>query len=316
MKFLRDMIESSNLDYGLNHKQFVLDDDEGGMDSSMAEELISQLLLEKDTKFFAPNETEEDKTVDDSEMDDIDMTRSQNINDPLLQSKTIPANYVMKSSYLVDLLNPQISLQSDCDPENIVLVANERTQVKAFNIVDETDPDAEMELVKHRTIVSLDNLQFFVAKKEQFDSVDLLLDNHYGAKESDHWLAWIPPEMLINYVKSSDKFQRIGDRIAATLQYDKYNQLRIKSNANTFSQVHPFEDRCDSVQLNFPKLRFTASSSQYNAVYQVATDLLLYKEPAKKERLARLREIMMAADRASLFETTEKIGELQNRARQ
>ncbi|KAL9556266.1 hypothetical protein PS6_002428 [Mucor atramentarius] len=316
VKFLRDLIEASDMQYSHNHKQFVLDDDEGGMDTSMAEELIAKLLSEQDTKFYAPNETEEEKPLDGSDSDTVDMSKSDNINNPLMQLKTIPNNYVMKSSYLVDLLNPQISLQSDCDPGNIVLVANERTQVKGFNIIDETDPDVEMEMVKHRTVVSLDNVQFFVAKKEQFDSVDLLLDNHYGAKESDHWLAWIPPEMLISYVKRSDKFQRIGDRIAATLQYDKYNPLRIKTNTNVYSQVHPFEDRCDSVQLNFPSLKLTADSSQYNAIYQVATDLLLYKEPAKKERLARLREIMMAADRSSLYEATEKIVDLQSRARQ
>lgn len=316
VKFLRDLIEASDLQYSHNHKPFVLDDDEGGMDTSMAEELIAKLLSEQDTKFYAPNETEEEKPLDGSDSDTVDMSKSDNVNNPLMQLKTIPNNYVMKSSYLVDLLNPQISLQSDCDPDNIVLVANERTQVKGFNIIDETDPDVEMEMVKHRTVVSLDNVQFFVAKKEQFDSVDLLLDNHYGAKESDHWLAWIPPEMLISYVKRSDKFQRIGDRIAATLQYDKYNPLRIKTNTNVYSQVHPFEDRCDSVQLNFPSLKLTADSSQYNAIYQVATDLLLYKEPAKKERLARLREIMMAADRSSLYEATEKIVDLQSRARQ
>lgn len=316
VKFLRDLIDASDMQYSHNHKQFVLDDDEGGMDSSMAEELISKLLSEQDTKFYAPNETEEEKPLGGSTSDTVDMSRSDNVNNPLMQLKTIPDNYVMKSSYLIDLLNPQISLQSDCDPDNIVLVANERTQVKGLNIIDETDPDVEMEMVKHRTVVSLDNVQFFVAKKEQFDSVDLLLDNHYGAKESDHWLAWIPPEMLISYVKSSDKFQRIGNRIAATLLYDKYNPLRIKTNTNVYSQIHPFEDRCDSVQLNFPSLKLTADSSQYNAIYQVATDLLLYKEPAKKERLARLREIMMAADRSSLFEATEKIVDLQSRARQ
>ncbi|KAI9472413.1 MAG: golgi-body localization protein domain-containing protein [Benjaminiella poitrasii] len=316
IKFLRDLIDTFDLQYGHGHKQFVLDDNESGMDVSMAEELINQLLSEQKTKFYAPNETEEEKSVEGNEYDEVDISLSENVNNPLMQLKTIPSSYVMKSSYLIDLLNPQISLQSDCDMDNIVLVANERTQVKGFNIIDESDPDVEMEMVKHRTIVSLDNLQFFVAKKEQFDSVDLLLDNHYGAKESDHWLAWIPPEMLINYVKSSDKFQRIGERIAATLQYDKYNPLRIKTNSNLYTRAHPFEDRCDSVQLNFPKLRLTADSAQYNAIYQVATDLLLYKEPAKKERLARLREIMMAADRSSMFEATEKIASLQKKARQ
>jgi hypothetical protein len=66
-------------------------------------------------------------------------------------------------------------------------------------------------MVKHRTVMSL-------------DSVDLLFDNQYGAKESDHWLAWMPPEMLISYMKRSSQFQRIGSRVTATMLYDKYSQ--------------------------------------------------------------------------------------------
>ncbi|RCI07326.1 hypothetical protein CU098_003728 [Rhizopus stolonifer] len=317
VKFLRDLIDASQVKQTDSDDQFVLDNEEGGMDLPMVQELIGKLLSEKNTKFYAPNETEEEeKAMGETDFDEIDMSRSENINNPEMQTKSIPNNYVMKSSYLIDLLNPQISLQSDCAPDNIVLVANERIQVKGFNIVDENESDVDMESVKHRTIASLDKLQFFVAKKEQFDSVDLLLDNHYGARESDHWLAWIPPETLISYVNTSDQFQRIGDRISATLQYDKYNQLRLRANSSIFSRIHPFEERCDSIQLSFPKFQLKADSSQYNAVYQVATDLLLYKEPAKQERLARLREIMMAADRSSLLETTEKIVDLQNTVRQ
>ncbi|KAI8387519.1 golgi-body localization protein domain-containing protein [Blakeslea trispora] len=316
IKFLRDLIDTADSKYNSNYKQFDFDSEEGGMDNSMAEELIAKLLEEQSTKFYVPNETDEEKTMGSEDFDEVDMSLSENVNSPIMQVKSIPSSYKMKTSYLIDLLNPQISLQSDCDPDNIVLVANERTQVKGLNIVDETDPDIEMEMVKHRTVVSLQNVQFFVAKKEQFDSVDLLLDNHYGAKDSDHWLTWIPPEMLISYAKGFEQFQRIGNRIEATLQYDKLNPLRIKTNSTVHSHDHPFENQCDSVQLNFPNLKLTMDSAQYNAIYQVATDLLLYKEPAKKERLARLREIMMAADRASLYEVTEKIVDLQNRARQ
>lgn len=124
VKFLRDLIEASDLSYGDNLKPFVLNDDEGGMDSSMAQDLIAKLLAEQGTKFFAPNETEEKTPLGGCDSDQVDMSRSDNVNNPKMQLKTIPNNYVMKSSYLVDLLNPQISLQSDCDPNNIVLVAN------------------------------------------------------------------------------------------------------------------------------------------------------------------------------------------------
>ncbi|KAG1232817.1 hypothetical protein G6F68_019095 [Rhizopus microsporus] len=95
----------------------------------MVHELIEKLLSEQDTKLYAANETdEEQKLMGEHEIDEIDMSHSENINNPEMQAKSIPSNYVMKSSYLIDLLNPQISLQSDCAPDNIVLVANERIQ--------------------------------------------------------------------------------------------------------------------------------------------------------------------------------------------
>ncbi|KAG0168982.1 hypothetical protein DFQ28_005286 [Apophysomyces sp. BC1034] len=319
VKFLRDLTENAQQQRhprDHSHDQLGPDDNEDCIDSHMAQELIAKLLSEQDTKLYAPNEME-DCRIESNSGKSVDISNTDSVNDPDIQKKSIPTGYGMKSSYLIDLLNPQINLQSDANPNSLVLMSNERMQVKGFNIIDTNGPDVETELVKNRTIVSIDNAQFFVAKKEQFDSVDLLLDNHYGAKENDHWLAWIPPEMLINYVKRSDKFQRVGNRLAATVQYDKYNPLRIKAgNAPaTYAQIHPFEDRCDSVHLNFPRLALTANSLQYNAIYEVVVDLLLYKEPAKKERLARLREIMMAADRGSLYDTTEKIVELQDRVR-
>ncbi|KAI9263182.1 golgi-body localization protein domain-containing protein [Phascolomyces articulosus] len=316
VKFLRDLIDESSQKERDSWKRdsVVVNDDDDTFDSHMAQELIEKLLSEQHTKFVALNETEED--LENNKKIDMDMPDG-NVNDPEIQRKSIPAGYEMKSNYLIDLLHPQISMQSDRDPDSLVLLANERIQVKGFNIFDMNAADVEeMDLVKNRTIVSLDNSQVFVAKKERFDTVDLLFDNHYGAKQTDRWLAWVPPEMLINYIKRSDKFQRVAHRLASTVQYDKYNQLRFKTNPTAFAYNHPFEDRCDSVHLNIPELSLTANSSHYNAIFEVVTDLLLYKEPAKKERLARLREIMMAADRNSLGKAIERIITLQDRVRQ
>ncbi|KAI7866156.1 golgi-body localization protein domain-containing protein [Spinellus fusiger] len=313
VKFLRDMTETQDQNqyenlYGPN------DDMECHNIHQITQELIDRLLSEQDTHFYAENETE-DGSNNSGDQNNIRMT-DENVNDPDVQMKGIPSGYSIKSNYIVDLLNPQINLQSDANSDSLVLMSSERMQIKGLNIMDNNDTEAEMDLVKSRTIVSIDNTQFFVAKKEHFDTVDLLLDNHYGAGGSDHWLAWIPPEILVSYVKQSDKFQRVGNRLMATVQYDKHNALRMKPKSSSiFSQTHPFEDRCDTVRLNFPKLALTANSQQYNAMYEVIVDLLLYKEPAKKERLNRLREISMAAEKGNLFETTKKIVNLQNRIR-
>ncbi|KAG2223866.1 hypothetical protein INT45_012739, partial [Circinella minor] len=316
VKFLRDIIDESSQKERESWKRdtVVVNDDDDIFDSHMAEELIQKLLSEQTTNFVALNETEED--LEKKIKIDMDMPTGK-VNDPECQRKSIPAGYEMKSNYLVDLLHPQISMQSDRDPDSLVLLANDRIQAKGFNIFDANSANVEeMDLVKNRTIVSLDNSQVFVAKKEQFDTVDLLFDNHYGAKQTDRWLAWVPPEMLIKYIKRSDKFQRVAYRLASTVQYDKYNELRFKTNPTAFAYNHPFEDQCDSVHLNIPELALTANSSHYNAIFEVVTDLLLYKEPAKKERLARLREIMMSADRNNLGKAIERIIQLQDRVRQ
>lgn len=315
IKFLRDLADEAQRERRRKPSAVMLDDDDGFFDSAMAEKLIQKLLDEQETNFVALNEIEEGVEKDKPAVIASDSEQC-NVNDPVMQKDSIPEGYEIKSNFLVDMLHPQISLQSDRDPDSLVLLANERIQVKGLNIMDTTEPDVEMELVKKRTIVSLDNLHVFVAKKEQFDSVDLLLYNHYGAKQSDRWLAWIPLEMLINYVDRTDKFQRVAHKLAATIQYDKYNQLRFKTKSTVFAETHPFEERCDSVHLNLPELAFTANSSQYNAVYEVVTDLLLYKEPAKKERLARLREILMASDRTSPYDAMMKIAALQDKVRQ
>ncbi|KAI8074507.1 golgi-body localization protein domain-containing protein [Gongronella butleri] len=307
------------------HQAHVVDDvSDNELDKEVIQDLLDHLLAERATKLYATNETENDPTL---LTETIDLSNSDHVNNPEMQARSIPLGYSITSSYLIDLLNPQVSLQSDHDPNNLVLMHNERMQVKAMAITDDKEQDEEIQLVKNRTVVSLNNTQFFVAKKEQFDTVDLLLDNHYGAKGHEHWLAWVPAEMLIRYVKRSDKFQRVGTRVSPTILIDRYNDLRLKahhhhhqqhssSSSAVFAQCHPLEERCDAVYLNFLELALTADSAQYNAIYEVIVDLLLYKEPAKKERLERLRDITMAADQGSLLlDATENIVELQNRVR-
>ncbi|ORX48202.1 hypothetical protein DM01DRAFT_1385528 [Hesseltinella vesiculosa] len=322
VKFIRDITKKYKQErrksprHSRSSHPLNLDDEvnDQGLDQETIQEMLEYLVSERDTKLYVNNETDaKPDLLEQSES--IDFCNSEHVNDPARQARSIPHGYSMTSSYLIDLLNAQISLQSDHDPNNLVLMHNERMQVMAFAITEDKEQDEEIQLIKNRTIVSLNNTQFFVAKKEQFDTVDLLLDNHYGAKGHEHWLAWIPAEMVIRYVRRSDKFQRVGTHVSPTILIDRYNELRLKAhhgNSPVFAQHHPFEERCDAVYLDFLELALTADSAQYNAIYEVVVDLLLYKEPGKKERLERLHDIMMAADQGSIFDATDNIVELQN----
>lgn len=312
VKFLRDL--TVNTKSNLNVKSPTLADGEAdqALDMQMAKDLIDQLLADQSNSSVPTAVDDSDSTTNDADVTLVD----SNLNDPDYQRRGIPNGYEMKSSYIIELLNPQISLQSDKSPDAIVLLSTERTQLKGFNILDSSEDDLDTAVVKNRTLFSVDNIQFFVAKKAHFDTVDLLFDNHYGARGNEHWLTWIPLEMLINYTKRSDKFQRVADRATASMQYDTYNPLRLKTNQALFSRIHPLEERCDSVAVSFPSLLLTANSAQFNAIVDVVVDLLLYSEPARKERLERLQEIMMTVDMDNLMYATDTIIFLQNTIRQ
>jgi hypothetical protein len=312
IKFLRDLTHDANSKLNLQPTSPMGEGDQV-LDMQMAQDLIEQLLADHKSNSAAPTVVDDASTPE----NEPNVTRSDNnLNDPEYQHSGIPSGYEMKSSYIVELLNPQISLQSERNPDSIVLMSTERTQLKGFNIVDCSGEDIDTAIVKTRTLFSVDNVQFFVAKKEHFDTVDLLFDNHYGARGNEHWLTWIPLEMLINYTKRSDKFQRVADRAAASMQYDTFNPLRLKSSQAAFSRIHPLEDRCDSMTVSFPSLVLTANSAQFNAIVDVVVDLLLYSEPARKERLERLKEIMLTADMDNLANAMETIIFLQNSIRQ
>ncbi|KAM3584683.1 Protein SABRE [Umbelopsis sp. WA50703] len=312
VKFLRDLTVDTKSKLNVKSPTPADGEADQALDMQMAKDLIEQLLAEQSNSSVPTAMDDSDSTSNDADVTLVD----SNLNDPDYQRRGIPSGYDMKSSYIVELLNPQISLQSDKSPDSIVLVSTERTQLKGFNILDCSEDDFDTAVVKNRTLFSVDNIQFFVAKKAHFDTVDLLFDNHYGARGNEHWLTWIPLEMLINYTKRSDKFQRVADRAAASMQYDTYNPLRLKTNQAVFNRVHPLEERCDSVAVSFPSLLLTANSAQFNAIVDVVVDLLLYSEPARKERLERLQEIMMTVDMDNLMYATDTIIFLQNTIRQ
>ncbi|RUP46298.1 golgi-body localization protein domain-containing protein [Jimgerdemannia flammicorona] len=293
---------------------------EDAFDQKMAEELIQLLVSQEDSNLVAQNETEEAYK---QEKENSNSSATSSYNDPIHQRENIPEGYSMMSESLVELLNPQISLQSETAPDSIVIVTAERIQLTSFKVLDNSFlGDATNELVKSRMIFSIDKAQFFVAAKDDFDSEELLLDNHYGARGRQYWLTWIPLEMLMDELGRTGKFQRVAERTAVSMQYDSYNPLRLKSNVNgagkssSSSMMSEADERSDSMHLNFPHLVFTANSAQYTAIHEVVSDLLLYKEPARKERLERLQEILLAADLDNLINALDDVVFLQDQMRQ
>ncbi|RIA85235.1 golgi-body localization protein domain-containing protein [Glomus cerebriforme] len=312
----------SNSSNGLDNYDF---------DAHMAAEMLRKLVGEQTTSFVVPNEILAEKTTN-------DQGKSKN------SHHDIPEGYSLRKDFIVQLINPQINLQCDKDPDSNIIMCIERAQLKTFSIVEDwSKGDLINEVVKTRMFFGIDNAQFFTSSKKDFLNdyySKILTANNYGAKGSENWPVWVPMEALISNTKeNASPFQRIVKRTSATTQYDKFNNLRIKGSdikkddkngkdkkdyieqesdnlGVDNSKKEEFDKRIDSFHINFPNIKISATSDQYCIFFDIVTDLFMYREPAQKRRAERLGAILLAADLDNLEGAAERVSALQEQIHQ
>ncbi|CAG8479910.1 8654_t:CDS:2 [Paraglomus occultum] len=291
--------------------------DDSGFDAHQAAQLLKKLVGEEETNFVVPNE----QIV---ERDDP----GKDYRRPAQKPDDIPDGYSLWKNYIIQLINPQINFQSDKDLWASIILSCERAQLKSFQILDDRlKGDFTNEVVKTKTIFGLDNAQFFTVFKKHFQSdlSRMLAANNYGGENEDNWPVWLPVEAFLWSERSLHPFQQIVKRTSATMQYDKFNHLRIKDsqlddayreNQPTYLKNDENAKRMDSWLINFPKFKFSATSDQYGVFYNVVSDLLMYREPAKKKRADKLDTILYTADLDDLTGAAEMVATLQEDIRQ
>ncbi|KAI9289819.1 golgi-body localization protein domain-containing protein [Umbelopsis sp. AD052] len=207
------------------------------------------------------------------------------MNDPIWQQKSLSPDHQIKNNYTLDLLNPQFLFKSTKSTSGI-LVSAERAHLKGLTIFNKNTGDPDTDYIQERSLCRIDNSQFSIVKNvKTHDITSTLYDR--GRLNS---LPWIPLEALVDENFASQDYERVAAGVSATLQYDDYNKLSMEPSQ------HPFEENANGVRLHFPAITLTANSTQYNILYDVFKDLLLYSEPAKVDRQASLQEMMFISD--------------------
>lgn len=316
-KNIRQRVEREEFERSLREDSNPIDDNYYNFDAHMAAEMLRKLVGEKNISFVVPNET--------SAKQGDEGGSSKNIQDD------IPEGYSLSKKYIIQLINSQINFQSDKNPNDSIIMCVERAQLKTFFIVENgSEGDFINGVVKTRTFFGLDNAQFFTSSKGDFsDNFSRILSaNHYGSKSNENWPVWVPIESLIGDSRRNClPFQRIVKRTSARMQYDKFNNLRIKcsdikkDNSNNDSEgtgledLDDFDKRLDLWYIDFPNFKLSATSDQYCILFDAVTDLLMYREPAKKERSEQLNTILLAADLNNLDGAAERVMALQEKIR-
>ncbi|KAL0092084.1 RNA pol II promoter Fmp27 protein domain-containing protein [Phycomyces blakesleeanus] len=237
---------------------------------------------------------------------------------PRLQVESIPNGYTMKSDFLVDLLNPQIRVQTKNHPEAGILLTNELIHIKTFTIMDSDNLDVETGLVKRRRLASISDSQLFITHKtvhRVFAQQSQGDRNHYDAF-SYSTMAWANLEtVLSNSDKLTPGLRRISRKLDMNIQQEEYNPLYVKSNLATLDSNY-FDDPCDTLHVNCPTLNLTINSQEYSAFYSVISGIISDIGPSKLElRAVAVSEMIKNISNSSLMTLNENVSNLQERFR-
>lgn len=326
IKFLSDVVKDQQSQLDLNDANAVVNNEVNGSESASGAALddvallIQQLLDDKEQHFVVLDETQAKPSQDDRP------TTAKRIASVDLSAE-LGELYAVKNEYSVQLIAPQVQLQSQKNVDAAVIMSAESMYLQIFAIMDKESIDDQVGgLIQRRFTIGMDHAQFFVAHKKTIEEFShrSILSNIYGAN-SALWPPWIPVETVYDFNADPLLFTRMVERTSASMRYDKHNPLRLKLNdrlqddifrSSELSSLTPLDRRIDDISVHFPRVIVTADSAQYYALYLIVTDLLIYSEPLVKRQNVELDKIMLASDFSDLTGAPEMVKTLQERIRQ
>lgn len=206
------------------------------------------------------------------------------------------------------LLKPQIVLRSEASAEAVCVLAAVQGKLQSYHILDDENVDDPVSgRVMSRNFASLTGLQAFSPSAI----------NKFGQ-------GVVPLEVLIDLKCGTNFFDRLVPQTDATLQYDKFNRLRLRSNLNSVTRksidsddqsVNHLESQNDLVRIHVPRFTVTANDRHFQAISNIVTNLILFSDAAHKMRADRLEKMLFSYDFTNLSSAADVVAKLQSRLR-
>lgn len=230
--------------------------------------------------------------------------------------------YEVRRSNACVLLKPQIVLRSLVDENSTIIITAVRTRMQNYSVMDPTcEEDNVNERVLYRNFVGVDALQVFHPSRTCA---------YLNKSRQRFGLVHVPLETLIDLRHCTTDFDRLAPRTDASIFYDKFNKLRLNdpsrpvaskppAKANLHDQeAGPNDHLChmmDLISVQCPRYSVSASSEQFAAIYNVVTDLILYRDPAYREHAKKLEMMMLSYDLTNIDALADMVQGLQVRIR-
>ncbi|KAI8840693.1 golgi-body localization protein domain-containing protein [Chytriomyces cf. hyalinus JEL632] len=348
LKTAKELLNASITENTKKKSRQTFDPESGMMrdfDSKASNDLLEMLLNDLDNLYVSCEGEEEifskaKQAPSDSKTASADMLTYVPSRDADSLDYVAP-NMCVNSNYIIQLVNPQVNFESAPKAKpaalhSVVMVA-ETMQFRSISILESTAMDTlaslgnldeiqrrNEDLVKTRTILDVQNAQFFTCSYEDAKNEtenNPFIVNHGAAHEPEDkrkgkhhfWPVWVPVESVTwTDFEVEQSLQRVVGRTSASFYRDKPNPLYVRRTSSTTKN-----DFTDTYTVDFPDFKIEANSKQFFIVLDIVTNLLMYHDPTSGERSKKLRKMMLALDQMpNLAIVFDSVLILQERIRQ
>lgn len=224
--------------------------------------------------------------------------------------------YSVRRANVCILLKPQIVMKSNIDDASTVVMTAIRTRLQNYSILDPSvaDEDSVNRRILTRNYFSLDGLQAFHPNPKVSS---LKPASALGG------LIQVPLETLVDVRYETKDFDRVVSRTDASLRYDKFNRLRLHDSTRPLAAdtersdpaVDHLRHHMDLLRVRCPRFAVSANSTHFGAMYNIVTDLILYRAPSWREHSKQLEAMLLSYDFTNSDLLADVVADLQVRIR-
>ena len=225
-------------------------------------------------------------------------------------------NERISEDFLIEILYPQIQLQSDETPDRIVLMAIPSIDAKIVSVLTKSTNQLvvnEREL-ENRYGVILRDANIFVLNKEDVLNVNKLILNKKTYGSTTSWPPWLGIEICKNgRLAGEDKL--IVEKTSMLITYEQINPLGsqlINDNSERTSLLgeSDVESISRKVNVDIPEFKILSTAKQYHTLYVIILNLLFYVEPKSKSLGEKLEKLKFSIDFLDLIALNERLTNL------
>lgn len=224
--------------------------------------------------------------------------------------RRVKDNEKINEDFMIEIISPQIQLQSEDAPDSVVLIAAPGIDAKIISVVDKKTNSLVIngqELEKRYGFMLKDANIFVIEKNDTKHSNNLILNkSSYGTKTN--WPPWLGIEICKNGVLAG-KDKLLVEKSSLMVTYDQ-----IKPMASKLSQIdeggsndQDSEDKqepeppqsegiSNRLRVDMPNFIISSTSKQYFTLYIIVTSLLFYSEPMSKSLSEKLEKLKFSID--------------------